>query len=72
MKNFQLSNEAYSLLKWGTAIFLPALATFVGTIGTALNWEHTQLALIILTAFTTFMGTLLGITTANYNAGNKE
>lgn len=56
MKNFQLSNEAYSLLKWGTAIFLPALATFVGTIGTALNWEHT----------------LLGITSANYNAGNKE
>ena len=72
MKNFQLSNEAYSLLKWGTAIFLPAFSTLVGTIGTALNWEHTQLALIILTAFTTFMGTLLGITSANYNAGNKE
>ena len=63
----KLTNKTYDYLKWVVVVLLPALGTLIGTIGTALNWEHTQITLVIVTAVTTFLGVCIGISTANYN-----
>jgi uncharacterized membrane protein len=62
----KLSDKNYNHLKWVVTIFLPAFGTLLGTIGTTVNWAYTQLVLVILTAITTFLGTLLGVSTYNY------
>lgn len=61
-----MTNKTFDTLKWITLVFMPAFSTLVGAIGGAVSWEHTQLALVILTALTTFMGGLLGVSNINY------
>ncbi|SFC85231.1 Putative phage holin Dp-1 [Streptococcus gallolyticus] len=63
----KLTNKTYDYLKWVVVVLLPALGTLIGTIGTAFNWEYTQITLVIVTAVTTFLGACIGISTANYN-----
>ena len=62
-----MSNKLYDYLKWSAIILVPALATLVGTIGTAVEWEQTNLAVLIITALGTFLGTLLGVSNVKYN-----
>ena len=63
----KLDNNTYNYLKWIVVVLLPALGTLIGTVGTAFNWEHTQITLVIVTAVTTFLGTLIGVSTIGYN-----
>ena len=49
-----MSNKLYDVLKWITLVFLPALTTL------------TDIVLTIMTAVTTFMGAVLGISNINY------
>lgn len=62
-----MENKTYDKLKWIVITFLPALTTLVAGLGAALKWEGTELAVVILGLFTTFLGTLLGISSKNYN-----
>lgn len=66
-----LSNKQYDLLKIIALKILPAVATFVGTVGTALNWELTAITVTIITAFDAMLGTMLGISTDSYNKEGK-
>lgn len=66
-----LNNKVYDVLKWITLVLLPALTTLVGVILNCFNVGCTDIVLTIMTAVTTFMGAILGISTANYNK-NKE
>ena len=66
-----LSNKQYDFLKLIALKVLPALGAFVGTVGTALNWEFTAIAVTIITAFDTMLGTMLGVSSANYNKEEK-
>ncbi|WP_326931516.1 phage holin, partial [Enterococcus avium] len=36
-----MQHQTIEILKWGAAIVIPALATFVGVVGKAVNWEYT-------------------------------
>lgn len=63
----KLGNNTYNYLKWIVVVLLPALGTLIGTVGTAFNWEYTQLTLVIVTAVTTFLGALIGVSTIGYN-----
>mgnify|MGYP000345522167 CR=1 FL=1 len=47
-----IPDKVYDILKWVGLVALPAVATFVGTVGTA------------VTATGTLVGALLGVTTA--------
>ncbi|MDR1567690.1 MAG: phage holin [Streptococcaceae bacterium] len=67
-----MKNETYDKLKWVAITLLPALATLVGAIGLSVKWEHVELAVFILTAFDTFLGTLLGISSVKYIKVNEE
>ncbi len=47
-------------------VLIPALGTFVGVVGQAISWPQTDLAVTIIAAFGVFLGTILGVSHANY------
>lgn len=61
---YLLPDKAYTILKWVGLVALPAVGTFVGTVGTACGWEFTGIAVTVITAAGTLVGALLGVTTA--------
>lgn len=71
MKNGKLNNGLYFWLKWLTIIVLPALATLVTVICSAIGKDEIgKTTAQIITAVATFMGTILCI--SNYNYYKKE
>lgn len=62
---YTLQDEVYDILKWVGLIALPAFATFVGTVGTACEWEFTGIAVTIITAAGTLVGSLIGVSNMN-------
>lgn len=72
MMQYILSNRVYDVLKWVGLVALPAVAAFTGTVGMALEWEYTDVAVTIMTATGTFVGALLGVSTAKAKMVSKE
>lgn len=70
--NSFLPDKVYDILKWIVLVFLPALTTLVGVIGSVYGWANLESILTIMTAVTTFLGAILGVSTAQYNQKNKE
>lgn len=62
-----MNNKTFDILKWAAMIVIPAVATFVGTVGIATGWQQTDLAVIIITAIGTLLGTVLGVSNQQYN-----
>ena len=67
-----LPSKAYDILKWIVLVFLPALTTLVGVVGQVLNLASMEIVLTIMVAVTTFLGTLLGVSNAQYKASKTE
>ncbi len=65
-------DKVYRVLKWISVIVLPAFATLYGVIGKACDIPHTDTVVIIVSAVATFIGTLIGVSTANYNKGDNK
>lgn len=67
-----IPDKVYNILKWAGLIAFPAVATFVGTVGTACGWEFTGIAVTIITATGTLVGSLIGVShaTAKENAND--
>ena len=63
----KLSNKTYDVLKWLVWLFLPALGVFIGVLGQSFGWKNTDTILTILTAFTTFLGTITGVSNREFN-----
>lgn len=63
-----MSSKTYDILKWLAQVFLPALTTLYGVIGTTFNIQYTQEVLTVMVAFDTFLGTLLGVSSAKFNS----
>ena len=61
---YMIPDKVYDILKWVGLVALPAIATFVGTIGTAVEWEPTAVAVTVITAAGTLVGALLGVSNA--------
>lgn len=61
---YLLPDKVYNVLKWVGLVALPAVATFVGTVGTAAEWPMTTIAVTVITAAGTLVGALIGVTTA--------
>ena len=59
-----IPDKVYAVLKWVGLVALPAVAVFTGTVGMALGWEHTDVAVTIITATGALVGALLGVSTA--------
>ena len=62
-----LGNKAYDILKWTVLIAIPALTTaYVGLSG-VWGWPYAEEVAKTAAAACTLLGSLLGISTAEYN-----
>ena len=68
----KLSDNAYDFLKWIAIYFIPSLATFVGVVGLALNWEPTAIATTIISATGAFIAGCIRMSVAEYEKAKQE
>ena len=61
------SEKWYQILRYICLIALPALTTFYGVLGATLNIPYVQETLTIMVALDTLLGSLLQISTNQYN-----
>ena len=54
-------------MKWITMIALPAISVFIGAVGVELGISDPDTLVTILNAITVLMGSLIGVSTLNYN-----
>lgn len=64
MKYF-LNDKIYNILKWVGLIACPAIAVFVGTVGSAWGWAHIEPIVITINAVGVLIGALIGISQAS-------
>lgn len=62
--NYLLPSKAYSILKWVGLIAMPALATFIGVVGTVWGWPHTDAIVTTINAVGVLVGALIGVSQA--------
>lgn len=67
----KMSNKMYDVLKWVAMYFLPALGTLYFALAGIWGLPYGEQIVGSITAFDTFLGVLLGISTAQYNKINK-
>lgn len=63
----KLNDKVYDVLKWVTLILLPALATLYFALSGIWGFPYGEQIVGTLAAIETFLGTLLGISTIQYN-----
>lgn len=61
-----LNNKVYDILKWVAQIVLPALGTLYFALATIWGLPYGEQVVGTITAIDTFLGALLGISSANY------
>lgn len=66
----QMSNKVYDTLKWVAQMFLPAVATLYFALANVWNMPFAEEVVGTITAIDTFLGVMLGISTAQYNKQN--
>lgn len=62
-----LSDKLYETIKWAVGIVLPAFATMYLTLGQVWNWPNVNEIVASVTALTTFLGVVVGVSTHQYN-----
>jgi hypothetical protein len=67
-----MSNKVYDVLKWIAMVFLPAIATLYFALAGIWGLPNAEEVVGTITAIDTFMGVLLGISSAQYNKKNAE
>lgn len=61
------SNKVYDVLKWIAMYLLPALGTLYFALSGIWGFPYGEQVVGTITAVDTFIGVILGISTANYN-----
>lgn len=68
----KFSNKTYDVLKWIAMYLLPAIGTLYFALSGIWGFPYGEQVVGTITAFDTFLGVILGISTAQYNKDNKE
>ena len=63
----KMSNKVYNVLKWFAMYLLPASGTLYFALAGIWGLPYGEQIVGTITAFDTFLGVLLGISTAQYN-----
>lgn len=63
----KMSNKVYDVLKWIALYFLPAVGTLYFALAGIWNLPYGEQVVGTITAIDTFLGVVLGISTAKYN-----
>jgi hypothetical protein len=61
-----MSDKTYDILKWVALLLLPALATFISTLGVIWNISYSEQISLTIMALDTFLGAILGLSSSNY------
>ena len=67
----KLSNKVYDVLKWIAMYLLPAVGTLYFALSGIWGFPYGEQVVGTITALDTFLGVILGISTATYNRGAK-
>ena len=67
-----MSNRLYNILKWIAIIVMPALATLVSVVFPLWGLPHADEIAKTITAFATFLGAVLMVSSATYKDTDKE
>lgn len=67
----KMSNKLYDKIKYSLMIFIPAAITLIGTLGKIYSFE-TETIILTISAITTFVGTITGISSAKYKKMQEE
>ncbi len=62
-----MSNKVYNVLKWIAMLLLPALGTLYFALAGIWGLPYGEQIVGTITAIDTFLGVILGISTAQYN-----
>lgn len=62
-----MSNKIYDILKWVALIFLPAVGTLYFALAGIWGFPYGEQIVGTITAVDTFLGVILGISSASYN-----
>lgn len=62
----KMSNKVYNVLKWIALYFLPAVGTLYFALAGIWNLPYGEQVVGTITAIDTFLGVVLGISTAQY------
>ena len=63
-----MSNKTYDVLKWIAQIFLPAVGTLYFALASVWGLPYSEQIVGTITAVDTFLGVLLGISSAKYKS----
>lgn len=66
-----MSNKTYDILKYIAQIVLPGIGTLYFALAGIWGFPYGEQIVGTITAVDTFLGVLLGISSANYNSGEK-
>lgn len=67
-----MSNKTYDILKWIAQMLLPAIGTLYFALANIWEFPHAEAIIGTIMAIDTFLGCLLGISTASYQKKLKE
>ena len=66
----KLSNKTYDVLKWIAQVVLPAVGTLYAALSGIWGFPYGEEIVGTILAVDTFLGVVLGISTAKYNKSN--
>ena len=67
----KLPSKVYDVLKWLVLIVIPALTVFYAVLDNLFKWGYAEMVTTISAALCTCIGSIIGISTAEYNKGVK-
>lgn len=67
----KINDKVYTVLKWITMIALPAIGTLYFTLSGIWGFPYAEQVIGTITAISTFLGVILGISTSQYNKSKK-
>lgn len=67
-----MNDKTYKVLKWIAQYFLPAIGTLYFALASIWNLPYGEQVVGTVTAVDTFLGVILGISTAQYNKKQLE
>ncbi len=67
-----MNDKLYDVLKWVAMILLPALGTLYFALAGIWGFPYAEQVVGTVTALDTFLGVILGISTAQYNKSNTD
>ena len=61
-----MNNKTYDILKWVSLVALPAITALYLTLANIWGWPYAEAIGATLAAITTFLGTILGVSSVQY------